>query len=174
MRRHHHRAHTLAECLVVIFLVGAILSTISMALSAMLRMDRRVRDALVYDRGLDRFAERLRSDAHQAESAHVANPDDPGGPATVLALGLAGDREIRYTIRPERIERVVRRGDRVEHRERYRLLAQPAAWQVRSAGAGGQIVSVVVALRARGRSGDVSRRWRIDAMCAGRAGVESQ
>lgn len=124
--------HSLVEMLVVIVLLGSLLGTVSVTLSAMFRADRTMQDELAKERALEQFAARFRSDVHQAVSASLVEPAERGGPARELTLQWSGDQTVVYTLRPQDVQRVVRRGDTIVHRETYGLAgAATAGWEIR-------------------------------------------
>jgi prepilin-type N-terminal cleavage/methylation domain-containing protein len=158
------RGYSLVECLVVISLIGGILGTVATTLSALYRTDQGMREALTYDRALDRFIVQLRSDAHQAVSATVGKAGDGAAAANQLLLALQDGRSIRYTLHAQRAERVVRRDQTVEHTESYPVVSSPVAWQLREDRAS-PIVSLVLKLRParRDQSPAGAATYRIDA-----------
>lgn len=127
------RAHTLTECLVAITLLGTLLGTVTLTLGVMYRADRNLRDVVDQERALEQFATRFRSDAHQASSASVNEAAEANNaPARELVLKSSADQTIHYTLHPQDVERVVRRGETIVHRETYNLAAAATgAWQVR-------------------------------------------
>jgi len=129
--RPRRRGHSLAECLVAITLLGTLLGTVTLTLGVMYRADRNLRDALDQQRALEQFADRFRSDAHQALSAAVSQPAEAKAPACELVLKSSEDQTIQYTLRPQDVERVVRRGGKIVHRETYDLAGTAAGWQLR-------------------------------------------
>jgi prepilin-type N-terminal cleavage/methylation domain-containing protein len=129
--RARHRGYTLIECLVVVTLVGAVLSGVVVTVHALYRGQQRWADASVVRRAVERFVEQWRSDIHQARSVTVEPAADGGGAARVLSLGLPGEKTVRYRLADQEIERLVHRGDQVEHREIYPLATLPVGWQVR-------------------------------------------
>jgi type II secretory pathway pseudopilin PulG len=121
----------LTECLVAITLLGTLLGTVTLTLGVMYRADRNLRDAVDQERALEQFTARFRSDAHQALSASVTKPAEAKAPARELVLKLSGDETIQYTVVPQHVERVVRRGETIVHRETYGLAVAAASWQLR-------------------------------------------
>ena len=120
------RGSSLFECLIAIGLIGATFSTVAVAMSGMYRTHRRVRGEAGRELELERFAAQLRADAHQAlsvEEETVADPNaaDPNAAVKILSLTLPGGRSVHYTLQERRVERVLRRGDELLHRETYRL-----------------------------------------------------
>ena len=125
------RGHTLVESLVAITLLGSLLGTVTLTLGVMYRADRNLRDAAQQQRALEQFTARFRGDSHQALSASVTKPTEAVAPARELVLKSSGDRTIQYTLGPRRVERVVRHGESIVHRESYGLDATGAFWQIR-------------------------------------------
>lgn len=125
------RAYSLVECLVAITLLGSLLGTVTLTLTAMYRSDRRLRDALDQERALELFTARFRSDVHEAHSASISKPTEANAPACELLLRSSEDQTIQYSLRPRDVERVVRRGATIVHRETYGLAAATATWQIR-------------------------------------------
>ena len=162
--RSHRRGYSLAECLIVITLIATTMGTVALTLHALYRADRRVRDTVAHERSLDRFVAQLRADAHQAVSATIGEPSSETDPATELQLELRGEQTIQYNVQAQNIERTVRRGDTVQHRETYPMPASSAGWQLRKDGAS-PIVSLVLELNATGQANEllVQRKYRVDA-----------
>lgn len=164
MMRSRRRGYTLAECLIVITLIATTMGTVALTLHALCRADRCMRDTVAYERSLDRFVAQLRSDAHQAVSATIAEPSSEADPATELRFALSGEQVIQYMVQAQNIERVVRRAQTIQHRETYPLPASSTGWQLREDGAS-PIVSLVVEPddRGRGKEQVASRKCRVDA-----------
>lgn len=164
MMRSHRRGYTLVECLIVIVLVATVMGTVSLTLHSLYRADRCVRDAVAHERSLDRFVAQLRSDAHQAVSATIEQPASEADPPTGLQLRLPGEQTIQYAVGKRNIERVVLRGDAVQHRETYPLPASTPGWQLREDGPL-PIVSLVLQMNGEGRADGqlVPREYRVAA-----------
>ena len=160
-RRH---GYALIECLTVIAMVGVTLGTIATTLHAMYRTDRGLREQLAFCSQVDRLASQLRGDAHQASSATVRAGDGEKGEATILALVLPGERTVEYSLKPPVIERAVRRGQIIEHRESHRLLGSATAQWHMEDGRAAPLVSLDLKLRAN-RLGDraFTKSYRISA-----------
>ena len=119
------RGHSLVECLMAISLMTVAFGTVIVALEGMFRASRQVRNEAEMQLELVRFAAQFRADVHQALAVEADGLDDPGATATAILLPLPEGRTVRYTLGPGRVERVLSRGDAVEHRETYRL---PRSW----------------------------------------------
>jgi hypothetical protein len=117
--------------LVAITLVGSLLGTVSMTVSAMFRADRTMQDELSKDRALEQFTAQFRADVHQAVSASLVEPAELGGPARELMLQCSGNQTIQYTLRPRDVQRVVHRGETIAHRETYGVAAA-TGWEIRT------------------------------------------
>jgi len=129
------RGHTLIEATVVISMFGLILSSVALALHATRQANRHVRDEAESQREMARFAAQLRSDAHQAASAKLEDSKKGGSFWMVLLLTLADGQTAEYSLQTERIERVLRRGQAVVHRETYRLpFCVTGKWQLQTSG----------------------------------------
>jgi len=122
--RHRRGGHSLVEMLVAIMLLGTLLGTVTVAVSGMFRADQTMRDALARDGVLERFSAQFRSDVHQAVSAALG--EDPA--AGELTLEGANERATRYTVEPQKIQRVVKLGETTVHRETYDLVAK--GWKI--------------------------------------------
>ncbi len=126
------QGYTLVECMVAIVLIGVTLATVSVALSGVYRCRQRVGEESAMELDLQRFAVQLRADAHDAVSAEEQKPDEPDAAVVTLLLKLTDDRSVEYTLEGRHVERVLRQGDRLRHRDTYRLpKAYAAHWQVR-------------------------------------------
>ena len=123
------RGHSLVEMLVAITLLGSLLGTVSVTVSAMFRADQTMRDELAKDQALEQFTARFRSDVHQAVSASLGEPGEGDAPARELTLQGSGDQTVRYTLGPRDVQRVVRRGETILHRETYALTA--TGWEIK-------------------------------------------
>lgn len=164
MMRSRRRGYSLAECLIVITLIGTTMGTVALTLHLLYRADRRVHATVAHERSLDRFVAQLRSDTHQAVSATIKQPPSDNEPATELQLDLPGGQTIQYSVQARNIERVVHRADTVQHRETYPLPASSTGWQLRKDGTS-PIVSLVLELEGKGRANErlAQRTYRVDA-----------
>ena len=125
------QGYSLVECLVAIGLISATLSTVAVATSGMYRCCQRVRGESVTELELERLAAGLRADAHQALSVKLDGHTDTEEAVDTLVLTLADERSVQYTLRAQRVERVLHYGDEVRHRETYRLPASfTARWEI--------------------------------------------
>jgi hypothetical protein len=117
-------------------LAATTLTTVSLTLHSLYRIDRRMRDDLEFAHELSRLARQLRTDAHEAAKATLARESPPSRetrrdiPAT-LTVSLRDGRTIEYAIESSSLARRVRRGDALLHRESY-FLPPPwtARWQI--------------------------------------------
>ena len=127
------RGHTLVECLITIGLIGAVMTTVAVAMHGMRRSCRTVRQESTVELDLGRLAAQLRTDAHRALSVKHEDSDDPNETPDTLSFTLAADLSVKYTLRETHIERLLSAGDEIRHRETYRLPASFGAdWQVQT------------------------------------------
>ena len=145
-------------------MIGVILNAVALTLHATRQANRRVRNEADSQLELGRFAAQWRGDAHEARSAKLENPKEAGARPAVLSLALADDRTAEYTLQAECIERVLRRGQAVLHRETYRLPGfSTGRWLLR-AGERSPLVSLVL----ESEAGQIGREavalpYRVDA-----------
>lgn len=112
--------YSLVECVVAIGLIAATFTIVAVATAGMQRAIGRIRADAETELALERLAVQLRADAHEAVEAEPSAPGADGSPG-LLRLTLGETRSIDYAIAAKRIERRVRRGGAVVHRETYRL-----------------------------------------------------
>ncbi|MGO8751032.1 MAG: prepilin-type N-terminal cleavage/methylation domain-containing protein [Thermoguttaceae bacterium] len=160
MRNEHARSgHTLIEMLVALMLITFVFGTIGLMMHVAGDANRRVRDEVELEHGLSRFAAQLRSDAHQAQSATTRDSAAPQARASVLSLALPEQRTIEYALVPHRVERVVRRGEAVLHRETYPLPASSLArWHLET----GRAATMVSLLMEPGAAAPTGRSPALD------------
>jgi len=158
------RGFTLTETVVAIGLVSATLTAVAVATAGMYRACRHVRQESAVGLELGRLASQLRADAHGALSVEVQSADDAEGDAGALLLTLPDGGSVRYTLRTGHVDRVLRRGDEVPHRETYRLPpALVARWQIER-GRTVPLVSLLLEPGPVGTSGPLGRQpVRVDA-----------
>lgn len=143
------RAHTLVECTVALSLLGAALASVAFLMHATRQANRRVRDAADSAADLGRLAWQLRTDAHRASSAQIDNP-------AVVSFALPDHRHAQYALAARGVERVVRQGEAVRHRETFGLPAACAGrWLLRH-GSGSPVVSLVLEPTSAGQSGEAA------------------
>ena len=131
IREHVRSGHTLIEMLVAFVLIAFVFGAIGLMMHVAGKANRRVRDEVELERGLGRFAAQLRTDAHQAQSAKTKDSTAPQAHESVLSLALPEQRTVEYGLASQRVERVVRHGDAVLHRETYLLPASSVArWRL--------------------------------------------
>jgi hypothetical protein len=129
----HRAGKSLIEMLMLISTLSVILATVATMLIALMKTDRQVRRDLEQQTTLARLAEKFRTDAHAATRCQV-------GP--VCELTLTDGRLVRYEARPGQIDREVRRGDAVEHRDGYLLPNTAAVAFEQPAETGGRLVQL--------------------------------
>ena len=122
--RHPRRGFTLIESLVVIALTGTTLTVVTVTMHSLHRAEHRLREDQQSQRALEQLAFRLRQDAHGAASATIATTT----PARSLTLVTPDEQQIEYLSAGTGIERVVRRGKTVAHRDRFMLAAAADAF----------------------------------------------
>ncbi|MBN1852283.1 MAG: hypothetical protein JW829_06150, partial [Pirellulales bacterium] len=96
-------------------------ATVSVAMSGMVRSSQRVREESAWQLEMERFAAQFRTDAHQALSVQEENSNDSGKNVPTLLLALADTQVVEYRLQARMIERLLREGDSIRHRETYRL-----------------------------------------------------
>ncbi len=150
----------LLELLVVITAATALLGLAAGLIHQMLKIDGAERSRVVVAADLERLAHDLRSDAHSA--ARLAE----SAPGRVI-LALAESRSVEYTVRGREILRTARRGEKVDHREQYRLPATTVARFESTGDRAGSLIAVVVTAdpaASKGRPPEAGYRdYRIEA-----------
>jgi len=127
------RGHSLVECLISVGLIGAVMSTVAVAMHGMRRSCRTVREESTSQLELGRFAAQLRTDAHRALSVNRKGSVDPSVAADVVSFALAAEVSVEYTLQATQIERLLRTGGEIRHRETYRMpISCTAGWQVQT------------------------------------------
>ena len=122
--RRRHGGWSLLELLVVAALSGVILSALALTLGVVFRADRQLRSAMTRQAALERFGRQLRVDAHRALGAETRVTGDE------LRLLLAAGRSAQYRTIDSGVERRLVEGDRIRHRELFRLPGmQYAGWE---------------------------------------------
>lgn len=119
--RSRRRGYSLIESLVVIVLTGTTLTVVTLMMHTLHRTEHRWREDLRTQRALEQLAFRLRQDAHGATSVTIGQ--SRGDRSKSLTLATADEQTIVYSSSPAAIERVVQRGERVAHRDRFLLAA---------------------------------------------------
>jgi prepilin-type N-terminal cleavage/methylation domain-containing protein len=136
---------TLLELLVVISLLAVILPMAGGTVFFLLRAQSQSADALRDAMAITQLSHVFRSDVHSARSARVAG--DSAADEGVL-LDLDGSRVIEYRTEPnDFVSRIVRRGETVERRERFRVGPVRPKFAIAE---GGREIAVTIAPRARG------------------------
>lgn len=136
---------TLVELLVVISLLAVILPMAGGTVFFLLRAQSQSADALRDSMAITQLSHVFRTDVHSARSARVArsSPADQG-----VLLDLDGSRVIEYRTEPnDFVSRIVRRGETVERRERFRVGPVGPKFAIAE---GGREIAVTISPRARG------------------------
>jgi len=120
---------TLIELLVVMTVLSLVWLSITCALNKLYRADQRLRDELQREQAMDRFAMRLRLDAHAASSAKLLEAAEGG---EELVLSTEDERSIHYGSLEEGLYRVVRRGEAVLHRDKFLTGRATSEWVLQS------------------------------------------
>lgn len=110
--------YSLLEVLMVVSLLGVTLSLSATLLGTAFRRQTRATDRLQLDRTLEQLGSRLRLDAHAAQSAQKPENGDDG---SAVKLQMAGGRTIVYEVSEDGLNRLVKVGDKLEHRDRFQL-----------------------------------------------------
>jgi hypothetical protein len=116
--------------LAVITLTSSVLGGIAVLLHGVWRTERSVSDHRTHMTVLFRVAELFRADANAGE---LAAPEPvPGGPAVdQIALSYPNDRTLEYRAADAQIERIVRIGGAITHRDTFRLAPNSSAsWRL--------------------------------------------
>lgn len=124
-------AFTLIEILVVLSVLSLVWLSITCVLYTLYRADHRLRDGLQREQAIDRFAIRLRLDAHAASSANLLELAEGG---SELVLSNVDERSIHYSVSEEGISRFVRQGDAVLHQDKFLTGRAASEWVLRSSG----------------------------------------
>lgn len=120
---------TLIELTVVLTILSLVWLSVTGVLYTLYRADQRVRDDLQHEHAFDRFAMRLRLDAHAANSANLLELADGGHE---LVLTSASDRAIHYGMTSAGIYRIVRQGEVVLHRDAFIMGRATVQWELHS------------------------------------------
>ena len=113
MRHKHRFGSSLVEVLVVMAVGGVIAMLSIQLLQQTYASSHRAEQWLDLERNVQQFEYHLRRDLRAASQAEIVDP-------RTLAVSL-GDRQIRYTIDVDHVERVERAGDSILQSEAYRL-----------------------------------------------------
>ena len=115
------RGYTLIESLVVIVLTSTTLTVVTVTMHTLHRAEHRLREDLQSQRALEQLAFRLRQDSHGAASAAIGEVTEARSRS--LTLVTPDEQRIEYSSAGTGIERVVRRGETISHRDRFLLAA---------------------------------------------------
>jgi prepilin-type N-terminal cleavage/methylation domain-containing protein len=130
--RKMRRGYSLIEMLVVIAITGTTLTIVALIMHTLYQADRRLREDLEEQRNLQRIASQLRTDAHQAIS--VATSKVAENPlARVLTLSFSDNRIIEYSLAGKGVDRIVKRGSEVVHRDRFQFASASGSFWIMDA-----------------------------------------
>lgn len=117
-KKQRRQGYTLVEALVVIALTAVTLTIVTVCMHTLHRAEHQLRDELQAQRLVERLGAQLRMDAHQAIA--VTTKDGVENPrARVLTLTQSNNLSIEYSLGNNGVERTVKRGSDVEHREHF-------------------------------------------------------
>lgn len=114
-------AFTLVETLAVMAVLSAILGMLIMTLHGIRKTGSCFADGVAAADQRQRFAVRLRVDAHQARRATLKRADPEMPAVTLLELHMLDDQRVEYELREERILRRTRSGGKVVDRDAFRV-----------------------------------------------------
>ncbi len=158
--RRRVRGITLVELLVVITLVAVIISAVATCLHSMYRADRRTRESMAGRSTLGRLSLRFRADAHASLDA-VVEGQPPNEPSSIIFSRSTGET-VEYRFDPTDVLRIVRKDEKVAHRDAFRL---PRRTRVEWQAAVGEepLVSMVVHDLPKSDVDKATRQQRIEA-----------
>jgi len=116
MKHAHRQGKTIIEMLVVIAVLGMVSSMCAVALSGVMKLDRRTRTSLVRMTAESDLAVKFRSDIHRTVEINLLEPDDE--PAR-LELSQHDGQQIRYTVDEGRLIREQVAGDEISGRDQF-------------------------------------------------------
>jgi len=112
MRHSRPAGKSLIEMLVMISILSIVLGLSATSLATLFRLRHTITRDTEQARSIERLAMRLRTDAHEADSAAVAEDCN---------LTLPSGRSIRYSYTAPRIVREVRGGEKIVHHDSFSL-----------------------------------------------------
>ena len=115
------RGYTLVEMLAVMAIFSVTMSVIILTLHALQKAGDRAHANVTAGVELDRFVTQLRADAHAARTFALSPTEPAQSAASVLTLTLPDQQIVAYELTSDRIQRLVRSGDVVQHHESYRV-----------------------------------------------------
>jgi prepilin-type N-terminal cleavage/methylation domain-containing protein len=140
--RQRRRGFTLVELLIVIAVASVVIALVGVCLSEMYRSERGIRRVLTQQAGMQRLALQFRTDAHEAKTATVTVPNN-GTEADGLQLTTGDGRTIAYRADAQAVERTVRKGDQIVHRDAFDLVGTRTVWQL-TLDSGQTVATVIV------------------------------
>lgn len=160
MRAHPpgRRGFSLVELMTTITVLTILLGLCAGLIRLLLKLDQSGRDAMTTASDQVRLARTFREDAHRSTATNlpVIEPNH-------LILSMPDDFKAEYTVRPSDVLRELRQGDRVRHREVYRLPARASVRFEASVEAGRSLLSIRVHREISPTSGTLEQDERTDA-----------
>ena len=139
------RGYSLIEMLVAMTLVATTLSTIGLVLHSLHRAERRLRDDVDFERTVNRLATQLRTDAHNAQGGEFAAVAANATHARTFAS--SSEQTVTYSIEPGGVERRVRRGAALQHREWFAIPNSVLTWNPDTAEPPNRLATLLVSRR---------------------------
>ncbi|NLS97032.1 MAG: type II secretion system protein [Planctomycetaceae bacterium] len=149
------RGYSLIECLATIAMIGTVMTTVAVSMSGMQRASQRIREEVAIEADLQRLAAQLRADGHNALSAKMAGGKTEDAAAGSILLTLSDKESVRYSVKADHLQREHLQGEKLLHRESYRLPEDcTARWELE------ENDSVpLVSLTVEPTPGDAKDRW---------------
>ena len=110
---------TLVELLAVLAVFSVAMSLIVLSIVALQKAGNRVQSGITANAEWDRFVHQFRTDAHTARAYALSQSTPEVEHTDTLTLTLADATTIEYRLTPDLIQRRVRSGEVVQHRESY-------------------------------------------------------
>lgn len=126
---------TLIELSVVVVITAVIMMLAAVTMTTLFRVKAQFTGDTAQDVSIARLASRLRTDAHGAVAATVADG---------CSLALADGRSIHYAFALPAVTREVRRGDQLEHRDAFLLPRRATASFATTSAADGQLLRLAI------------------------------
>lgn len=122
---------TLVELLAVIAVFSVAMGLLVLSIVSLQKAANRVQSGITANAEWDRFVQQFRTDAHSARAYALSQSIPEVEHPDTLTLTLADATTIEYRLTPDLIQRRVRAGEVVQHRESYGIapVTNPG-WQV--------------------------------------------